>query len=203
MLPASIESYDAAAGTVSLKLMLNEQVPLQDGTIEASTFPPIEDVPVVWQRCGKGWLTFPLAQGDTGMVVFADRSLSKWSQTDKSEVVNPQTLSMHNLDGAVFIPGLTPPKNALEQPDTENVVLHTETKLDLGEKGLTDADNLVALAKLVKSEISALRDTVNTNVTIFNAMTLPSGMGPVGPPPVSMQAPASVGDVKCTKVRAK
>lgn len=76
------------------------------------------------------------------------------------------------------------------------------TDLGAGDDELSD-DNLLAIAKSVKAEIQALRDTVNSNVTIFNAMTLPSGMGPVGPPPVSMQAPAAVGEVKAANVRAK
>jgi len=206
MLPATIESYDAATGTVNVKILLKKQQPLPDGTVDLKDFPPIEDVPVMWQRCGKAWITMPLAQGDTGMVIFADRSLSKWNQTDKGQVVDPQTLSMHNLDGAVFMPGLTPPKNALESPDTDNVVIHTETKLDLGEKGLNDTDNLIALAKKTKDEISALRqsfvDFINNNYT---GHMHPSAMGPTGnpipAPPVI--PPNPVQDVAATKVRAK
>ncbi len=206
MMPAVIEKYNSAEGTVEVKLLLNKQEPLQDGTVDVKEFPGIEDVPVKWQRCGKGWITMPLAKGDTGMVIFSDRSLSKWSQTEKGQVVDPQSLSMHNLDGAVFEPGLTPPKNAIDSPDTENMVIHTETKLDLGEKGLSDADNLLALAKLTKDEISALRgsfnDFLNNNWTSHQH---PSGMGPTGPPiPAPPVIPPNpVQDVACEKVRAK
>ncbi len=65
------------------------------------------------------------------------------------------------------------------------------------------SDNWVALAKLVKDELSAIRETINNNNIIFNTMTLPSGMGPVGPPPVSMQDAGDIGEVKATKVKAK
>lgn len=77
-------------------------------------------------------------------------------------------------------------------------------KCDIGanNEDLSD-DQLVAIAKLVKSEISALRDTVNALVTVFNAHTHPSGMGPTGTPASSASAPAAVGDVKCENVRVK
>jgi phage baseplate assembly protein V len=66
-------------------------------------------------------------------------------------------------------------------------------------------DNLVALAKLVKDELTALRNTVNNFITTDYATHLhPSGMGPTGTPAVpASNTPAAVGDVKATKVKAK
>lgn len=200
MLPCKITKYTASENTVEVAILLKDQQPNLDGTVELAEFPPILDVPVMFQRCAGGWLTWPLAVGDTGMVLFADRSLSNWSQTAKGEIVDPKDLGMHNFSGAVFIPGLTPPKNPIESPDEDNVVLHTGTKIFLGEKGLTDDDRL-AQAKATKAEIKALRDFVagHTHViTIagtYSSGTTASEVAPVGTP--------TVGNVHVTKVYGK
>ena len=77
-----------------------------------------------------------------------------------------------------------------------------EVHIGADDEDLSD-DQLVALAKLVKDEISALRDTVNNFVTTFNTHLHPSGMGPTGTPASPATSPASVGDVKCTLVKVK
>ncbi len=169
MLPAKIAKYNSKDGTVDVDILIKDQKPQPDGTVKLATFPTIQDVPVAWTRCGKGWLTLPLAAGDTGEVVFADRSLSNWAGSGKGEVVDPKDLGMHNLSGAVFRPGLTPTTSPIDSPDTDNVVLHTETKLCLGEKNLSD-DFYLALAKKVKTELDKLPAPDHTHT-----VAIPSG----------------------------
>lgn len=73
--------------------------------------------------------------------------------------------------------------------------------------GTTPTD-YVALATPTKSEISSLRNTVDALVTAFNAHVHPYTDTPVGPSftlaiAVPASAPAAVGDVKATEVKAK
>ena len=212
-LPCKIAKYNSSDGTVDVDILLKDQKPQSDGTVELKTFPTIQDVPVQWFRCGTAWITLPLKAGDLGKLVFTDRSLSNWSASNKGEVVDPKSLSMHNFDGATFEPGLYPASAAIPSPDPDNIVIHSDTKVMLGEKGLDD-NQLVALAKLVKDEITALRNTVNSFVTTFNshthtqgAYTVAAAPGPVagvsGTPTGSASAPAIVNDVKAVKVYAK
>jgi hypothetical protein len=159
MLPAKVTKYNAQHGTVDVKLLLKNQRPQPDGSVTLKDFPPVQDVPVAWPRCGKAWLTMPLADGDTGMVIFADRNLSNWAASNKGETVDPKDLGMHNLSGAVFLPGLTPTSSPIDSPSTDHTVLHTESELHLGEKELSD-DNFVALSKAVMDNFNALLDAI-------------------------------------------
>lgn len=73
--------------------------------------------------------------------------------------------------------------------------------------GTTPTD-FVALATPTKAEITALRTTVNSLVTAFNAHTHVYSPGPLTPAPTAppatpASAPAAVGDVKATEVKAK
>lgn len=206
MLPVKVEKYNTSDGTVDVVVLLKKQKRVR-GELLISTFEPIQDVPIAWQRCGKGWLTFPIAKGDTGMIIISDNNLSNWAAASKGEVVDPKDTNRNNFSGAVFVPGLTPTSSPISSPDTDNVVLHTETKLMLGEKGLSD-NNLVALAKLVKDEISAVRGSLNDLVTAYNSHThpyvdTPSGAAVTSPTTSTGTPPNPVGDVKATKVYAK
>lgn len=213
-LPCKVAKYNASDGTVDVDILLKDQKPLSDGTVELAVFPTIQDVPIQWFRCGTAWITLPIKAGDLGKLVFSDRSLSNWAASNKGEVVDPKSLSMHNFDGATFEPGLYPTSAAIPSPDPDNIVIHSDTKVMVGEKGL-GANDLAAVAKLVKDEITALRNTVNSAVSTFNGhshlagalITGPSGGSPVtgttGGPTSSQSAPAAVNDVKCTKVYIK
>ncbi len=204
-LPCKVLSYDKSKNTVKLQpLLKRRRRKTVDGSMTATEIPSFQNVPVAFQHCNGGWMTLPLAAGDVGMCVFSQRSLSEWMGKSAGEVVDPSDETLHPFNGAWFYPGATPSKSPIDA-DGDNMVIHTETRLDLGEKGLNDADNFVALAKLVKQEISSLRDSVNNFITIDYATHLhPTGMGPTGTPAVpATNTPGPVGDVKAAKVRAK
>jgi hypothetical protein len=203
MLPAKITAYNSDDQTVDVEILLRDPRIQDDDTIELKDFPPIKQVPVSFVRCGAAWITLPLAVGDTGMLIFADRSLAVWNQSAKGQKVDPKSLDMHNLSGAVFMPGLTPPSSPLDAPDTANVVVHTNTKLDLGEKGLNDTDNLVALAKQTKANDDALLSYINSVKAAVSAATYVNAAG--NPTTLVFTSPAapSLSEVKATKVRAK
>ncbi len=193
-LPAKVLSYDAAKQTVKLQLLIKRVRKDATGEVTANEIQPLQQVPVAFPRCAGGWITFPLAADDVGMVVFAHRSLKEWTGKSAGEVVEPTDDEVLSLNGGWFYPGGYPEKSPLDGgADEENVVIHTETMLDLGEKGLTD-DDMVAIGKLVDDRIDDLRQKHNNH-------THPSGMGPTGTPttPIASQ----YASVKCTKVRAK
>lgn len=70
------------------------------------TQPPVllVNVPVAWPRTGAGYLTFPLAIGDTGELIIQDRSLQEWLK--KGFPVDPIDNWTHNRGDGVFHPGL-------------------------------------------------------------------------------------------------
>jgi len=156
-LPCKVAKYNASDGTVDVDILLKDQRPQSDGSVKLLTFPTVQDVPVQWFRCGTAWITLPIKPGDLGKLVFCDRSLSVWGASSKGTVVDPKTLSLHNFDGATFEPGLYPPTAAIPSPDPDNIVIHSDTKVMLGEKGLSD-DQRAAVSKLVKDEL----DKINT-----------------------------------------
>lgn len=90
--------------------------------------------------------------------------------------------------------------NVLMLKDEKPYIDTGDREFSVGGKDLPDS-KLGALAALCKQELEALRATINANKAIYGAMILPSGMGPVGPPPVPMQDANAINDVKCDHVR--
>ena len=82
--------------------------PLVDITTKdyvALEYPVIYDVPVVFPSAGGGMLSFPIAVGDTVLLIFSKRPLGAWLMSD-GEQVSPKNFSSFNLTDAIAIPGL-------------------------------------------------------------------------------------------------
>lgn len=106
-LPGTVRSYDAGAQTAEIELGVQRVLPAEDEEDEEDTpesLPILQSVPVAWPRGGSCFLHWPLAAGDTGLVVFCESDLSAWRES--GGVVDPGVALRHGLSGAVFHPGL-------------------------------------------------------------------------------------------------
>lgn len=199
-LPAQVVSYDASKQTVDVQPLLQRVYRDDDGTEKSESFPQIPNVPVAFPRAGGYALTFPVAAGDTVLLVFAERALDQWRARDKE--VDPGDLRMHDLSDAVAIPGVYASAKALTNAaQTDRAVfgkdggLQVAVKAALIEMGEKDAGALdfVALAQKVLTELTNI-------VNAFNTHTHPHPYGPTSAPTAPMSTPASVA---ASKVKAQ
>ena len=216
-LPGSVETYDPALQVADVQPLLRRTLVATDGTeLDAETLPILRGVPVAFPRGGGGFLSFPLVKGDFVHLVFVERSMDQWLNGD-GELTTPADFRMHSLSDPVAYPGLYPRGRALADAHAENLVWGFEGGAQVhvrpdGEVHLAanEAADYVALADLVKGEISALRDTVNSLVTAYNAhihvTTATIGASPtpgvISPTTSTASPPAAVGDVAAEKVKA-
>lgn len=101
-MPGQIEKYDYATQKAEVTPLVKRRY--LDGTEEA--FPPLVNVPVILPRSGTASLTFPIAKGDTGLIIFNERSLDRW--LSKGGLTESVFLRKFDLSDAVFIPGMYP-----------------------------------------------------------------------------------------------
>jgi len=102
-LPGIIESFDAEKGTCKVQPAIQAKVRAKDGTISDVKLPVLVDCPVVFPH-GGGWtMTFPLAEGDECLVVFASRCIDSWWESGGVQV--QAELRMHDLSDGFIIPG--------------------------------------------------------------------------------------------------
>lgn len=162
-LPGSVQSYDAAAQTATIVLGVDRVLPKADGSFVSEALPPLENVPVAFMRAGGMILSMPLAEGDTGLVVFSEMSIDQWRS--KGTTSNPGDIGRHTLSGGVFYPGLSPVTKPIVADLSGDAVFGSDdaSGVAIRVKGATveivtgdnlASDDFVAMAGLVHSTIS-------------------------------------------------
>ena len=102
-MPGIIQSFDAAAQTVTVQPALREKM-LADGDESWIDIPLLVDVPIVIPRAGGYALTLPIQAGDECLVVFGDMCMDGWWQS--GGVQNQVECRRHDLSDGFAIIGV-------------------------------------------------------------------------------------------------
>lgn len=123
-MPGIIQSYNAQAMTavVQVSIQLNQIAP--DRSITPVTIQPLPDVPIVFPRGGGYELTFPIANGDECLVVFASRCIDNWWAN--GGVQSQRELRMHDISDGFAIPGPWSQKTKIANVSTKTTQLRTD-----------------------------------------------------------------------------
>lgn len=142
--------------TVTVQPQIKKPAINPNGSQVTEARPYIYNVPVVWPSGGRFRISFPVAVGDTGLLVYCDQSLDIWKSG--GGIVDPADFRLNDINDAVFIPGLNPSNASWTNPSA--------TTIQIGKDG-SPADFAVLAAKLVAK---------------FNAHTHPAPGGTTSPP---------------------
>lgn len=102
-MPGILQAFDAGAMTAKVQPSVQGQLRQADGTWKDATLPLCLDCPVIFPAGGGFALTFPLAQGDEGLLVFASRCIDAWWAS--GGVQKQPRFRMHDLSDGFFLPG--------------------------------------------------------------------------------------------------
>jgi hypothetical protein len=153
-----VESYDAEAQTVTVKPQIQEQYLDDNGEIQNEVLQVLSGVPVQFPRGGSFRLTFPIAKGDTGLVVFADRSIDAWLQGPAPSDTAPTDARRHSLSDAVYIPGVNVQGQAWTAASPSVISMGSDTGeadfVATAQRTLTQLNRTVA-------DLAAFADAVN------------------------------------------
>ena len=105
-LPGKVASYNALTQTANVELQVKRMLPVGNGDYKSESLPVLQNIPVQFPRTNGAMLTFPVAAGDFGLVVFSEMSLDQWRS--KGTNTSPGDVGRHTLAGGVFQPGLMP-----------------------------------------------------------------------------------------------
>ena len=131
MLPARVEKYDSETQKASISPLIKKKY-VDDEVVQ---LPVINDIPVQWPSGGDAFIHMPLVVGDTGMAVFAERSLDKWL-SGNGKAVAPDDPRHHNITDAVFIPGIRTFTAALSGINGDSVhIKHGDAEIELTSGG--------------------------------------------------------------------
>ncbi len=133
-LPAEIVKYENGYATVQilLKKKINDKI---------LDVPPITNVPVLQMACnsGKTGIGYPIKKGDTGLLIFSERSLDIWKI--QGGLTDPQNARKHNYSDGVFILGLYPKKIKIKTVNNALNLKNQSMEVNLYDSGKIEIKN--------------------------------------------------------------
>ena len=223
--PGRVQRYDAAPQTADVVPLIRQQVPQPDGSYALEALPVLPCVPVLFPRAGPWFLAFPVAPGDTGLILCLTSSIGPW-RSGNGDVADPGDLRRAHLTNAVFLPvGLVPRSQALTHAPASGGALtlgsDTGTRVTLDADGAleitqgstvrlrldpdgtvhlgSDAGEFIALANLVNDRLAKLQAAFDAHVHATAALGPPSPPTPVpGSIPVGPLASVAATKAKAT-----
>lgn len=139
-LPGVIQAVTNNGNTVEAQCTINGRMRLPNGQYKSIQMPKFVDVPICWMGGGGATWTFPLKQGDEGLIVFSSRCIDNWWQNGfqspagqtggDGKPVNtlndPPEFRLHNLSDGFLIPGVRNKSRAFATFDTTTARLRTD-----------------------------------------------------------------------------
>lgn len=187
--PAAITAVDADQ-TVDVQPLLQVRYAGRD----PQTMPQIKGVPVLMPQGGDWRISMPLAVGDTGLCLVADRSLDAWL-AGAGGVADPLDTRVHHLADAVFMPGLVPTAKQTTDTQTDLVLANGLSAIRLQKNGHIRFDN--AQQEL----IGVLHDTTQALIDTLGVIQKQLTLTAFGPAPLTAASMAAAANVQ-TQVQA-
>lgn len=195
-IPARVTRVDLAKGLLDVQPLVQELVE-RDAGLESMSVPVIANVPVVWPGAGGFRLTFPIAEGDTVLLIFSDRSLDQWLA--KGGEVDPRDPRRHALPDAIAIPGLRSFKDPWSGAAADGLTLGKDGGPQIKVKESTievgGADEPIALAQTIETLLGQIRTWLSTH-------THPTPVGSSGPPATAAALPV-IGELGSSLAKVK
>jgi len=167
----TIQSFDSDKQTAEVSINYKRVIYGKAGDPPTlADYPILVDVPVIVLSGGLGALTFPIAQGDTCLLLFNDRDLDNWFSS--GQVVGPATPRMHSFSDAIALVGVHSLKSPIDDYDADKVVLKLDqTKLTLGAK--VHLENATTdLLTVLKGLIDAIKAIQTIPAVVGTPLTL-------------------------------
>lgn len=120
-LPGILQTFDADKMTATVQPAIQGQRRQEDGSWLDVNLPVLLDCPVIFPAGGGFALTFPLSEGDEGLVIFASRCIDAWWA--QGGIQKQARLRMHDLSDGFFLPGCFSQPRKLANVSAQNVQL--------------------------------------------------------------------------------
>lgn len=160
-LPCKVVSFDKDTQLAVVQIMIDKQ----DGSKKSFPYPELEDIPVLQPFSGNIVMTFPIEEGDTGMLIFNQRNIDTFIVEGTQTV--PFDNRLHDIQDAVLIMGLTHQKRLIPEYDDDGMAIRTldnKTSIQLKQDGtinLSAGSTIIEVAS--DGSVSITTDTLKVN----------------------------------------
>ena len=161
-MPCEVVRYNSKRQMVDVRIVQPE-IDLAGNNIP---MPVITNIPVSFVRCGNSHITHPINKGDTGFIIFADRDISSWVETNNRSVVD--SARTHSMQDSYFVPGIVGGGNNANPNDVE--IKYNNTTIHLRKNGDIDINTPSKVNINASNEVNVTTNklTVNAPNSYFN-----------------------------------
>lgn len=161
-MPCEVVRYNSKRQMVDVRIVQPE-IDLAGNNIP---MPVITNIPVSFVRCGNSHITHPINKGDTGFIIFADRDISSWVETNNTSVVD--SARTHSMQDSYFVPGIVGGGTNANPNDVE--IKYNNTTIHLRKNGDVDINTPSKVNVNASSEVNVTTNklTVNAPNSYFN-----------------------------------
>jgi hypothetical protein len=180
--PARVIAVDNYGSDQTVDVLPTINDVFSDGTV--LELPPILDVPIQFPSAGGGLLSFPVAVGDTVLLIFSKRSLDEWmsSRTTDKGTFTPADRRNYSLNDAIAIPGLYS-KNTNLSPNTTDVELkfnNISFKLEKsGNASLTNGNGSNSVTLASSGDVTLVNSSGSITIASSGLITLANAGGSI------------------------
>ncbi len=157
---ATIQSFNSDTQTVTATINYKRSMQRRatDGTygIVYIDYPILLDVPVIILSGGAFQLTFPIAAGDTCMILFNDRDMDNWLESGQiGPVASPR---LHSFADGVALIGLRPSSSPIANYDaTRAKLFNGDTMVGVSAEKVKIANTLYTLNGLLQDLLTQIQ----------------------------------------------
>lgn len=168
-LPGQIVSYNSANQSCVVQPCIKKKY--EDGTVV--NIPQITNVPVVFPRAGKAFISLPLKAGDYVLIIFSERSMDLFSNL--GGVVDPKDPRKHHVTDAIAIPGVYPFNAPADVSSSALRIQNDQSRIDLFADGKftikkVGGDELLDLVSQICDKLTqSLTNTLLGPMPLLNA----------------------------------
>ena len=154
-MPCEVVRYNSKRQMVDVRIVQPE-IDLAGNNIP---MPVITNIPVSFVRCGNSHITHPINKGDTGFIVFADRDISSWVETNNRSVVD--SARTHSMQDSYFVPGIVGGGNNANPNDVE--IKYNNTTIHLRKNGDVDINTPSKVNVNASNEVNVTTNKLTVN----------------------------------------
>jgi hypothetical protein len=150
---------------IAVDQLSNQKTPTAPNVID---YPVLVQVPVMIYSGGGGYVSCPIAAGDTCLVLFNDRNIDSWFAT--GAVTVPASQRMHDLSDGLAIVGFRSLANVIAGYDGANVHIHSPTLLNLTNE-VTSLKAVLQLATAALTDLNSVKTggDASSSIAAYNA----------------------------------
>lgn len=183
ILPGIIQGFDMANQTATIQIAVKKILNVAlDGTQTYAQYPVLQEVPVMILTGGSGHLTFPIAAGDSCIVLFNDRDIENWFLTGQASV--PNSGRLHDKSDAFAIVGIRHSQNAIQSYFSGTQLQHDEnTKIEFTAGNIKITGNVEVTGSLQVDGIESGESgtlNLNSNLVQSSGKSIHAGNGANG-----------------------